>query len=188
MKMLLARERRLNVSITVIKHNFSWNDFNLNTVEMDQFKLTRHSRLQGREAAEIGTTFESRRLSFQSHAEFTCRCHCWKVLFLILFLCNVHEIMEKRTSCCFPEKVYSSRSYRNNRVWLILKLQFLLPLSDVLLFDHPLWFGFIVGRNGQVPSSSSATHCFTTAAGSVCARIGYRWGHCFAFGLMRSHV
>jgi hypothetical protein len=37
---------------------------------MNQFKLTRHSRLQGREAAEIGTTFESRRLSFQSHAEF----------------------------------------------------------------------------------------------------------------------
>lgn len=37
---------------------------------VNQFKWTRHSRLQGREAAEIGTTGESRRLSSQSHAEF----------------------------------------------------------------------------------------------------------------------
>ncbi len=40
---------------------------------MNQFKLTRHSRLRWHEAAVIGTTFQfqSRRLlSFQSHAEF----------------------------------------------------------------------------------------------------------------------
>jgi hypothetical protein len=54
-------------------------------VAMNQFKLTRHSRLQGRRAAKITTT-QSRRILFRIHAHFRERADARAFKQFIVFL------------------------------------------------------------------------------------------------------